>query len=178
MQRFARLYDALDATNSTAAKTAAMVAYFAEAPAADAAWCVHLLGGERLPSAIASRDLAAWAADYAGVTEWMFDACYQAVGDRAETIALLIDAQPGRTVPDPWQPTLSEAVRWVQRRRGEAREAQREALLQAWSTLDARELFLFNKLLTGPYASALRSDWWSGRWPNGRVCLPTSCFTA
>lgn len=149
MRRFARLYDALDATNSTAAKTRALVAYFEEAPPADAAWAVHILSGERLPRSIASRDLTAWAAEFAGVEGWMFEACYEAVGDRAETIALLIDAMPGRTVRSPWQPTLGEMVGWVQERRGEERGSQRAALFSAWSSLDARELFLFNKLLTG-----------------------------
>jgi len=37
MKRFAALYRTLDDTRSTAAKVAAMQAYFAEAPPADAA---------------------------------------------------------------------------------------------------------------------------------------------
>ena len=45
MRRFADLYDALDATTSTNEKVAAMRAYFAEAPPADAAWAVFFLTG-------------------------------------------------------------------------------------------------------------------------------------
>src|SRR5262245_22309433 len=48
MLRFARLYDAIDRTTSTNAKVAAMVEYFAAAPAADAAWAVFFLTGRRL----------------------------------------------------------------------------------------------------------------------------------
>ena len=48
MRRFADLYDALDATTSTNAKVAAMRAYFAQAPPADAAWAVFFLTGARL----------------------------------------------------------------------------------------------------------------------------------
>ncbi len=149
MRRFAELYDALDSTNATTGKIAALVRYFEDAPAEDAAWCVFLLCGERLKSPIGSRDLNEWTAEHTGVADWMFDACYESVGDKAETIALLIDAMPNRSIDEPRQPTLSEAVRWMQEQRGARREAQGEALFSAWSRLDARELFLFNKLMTG-----------------------------
>ena len=48
MRRFADLFDAIDRTTSTKAKVHAMVRYFAEAPAADAAWAVYFLTGRRL----------------------------------------------------------------------------------------------------------------------------------
>ena len=128
MRRFAELYEALDASNSTKAKTAAMVAYFADAPAEDAAWAVFFLCGDRLRSPIKSRDMNEWAAAHAGVTDWMFDACYDAVGDKAETIALLVDAVPHRRIERPWAPSLAEAVQWIETRRGEAPEVQQAAL--------------------------------------------------
>ncbi len=149
MRRFAELYEALDASNSTKTKTAAMVAYFADAPAEDAAWAVFFLCGDRLRSPIRSRDMNEWAAAHAGVTDWMFDACYDAVGDKAETIALLVDAVPNRRVEHPWSPSLAEAVAWIEARRKEAPEAQQAALDEAWSRLDTLELFIFNKLMTG-----------------------------
>ncbi|MEM8769972.1 MAG: ATP-dependent DNA ligase, partial [Pseudomonadota bacterium] len=149
MRRFAELYEALDASNSTKAKTTAMVAYFAEAPAEDAAWAVFFLCGDRLRSPVKSRDMNAWAATHAGVTDWMFDACYDAVGDKAETIALLVDAVPNRRIDNPWSPTLAEAVAWIEARRAEAPELQQATLSEAWSRLDTLELFIFNKLMTG-----------------------------
>ena len=48
MKRFSALYEALDRTTSTNAKVAALVAYFREAPPADAAWAVFFLTGRRL----------------------------------------------------------------------------------------------------------------------------------
>ena len=48
MIEFARLYAALDGTNATSAKVEAMARYFAQAPAADAAWAVFFLTGRRL----------------------------------------------------------------------------------------------------------------------------------
>ena len=50
------------------------------------------------------RRLAAWAMEEAGVPDWLFEECYDAVGDLAETIALLLpqrrpDAIAHATVP-------------------------------------------------------------------------------
>src|SRR3954447_25075426 len=92
MQRFAALYDALDSTNSTNAKVAAMTAYFASAPAEDAAWALFFLTGQRLKRLIAPSLLASWSMEQSGVPDWMFGECMSAVGDLAETIALLLDS--------------------------------------------------------------------------------------
>ena len=47
MKRFAALFAALDETMRTNEKVDAMVSYFADAPAADAAWAVYFLSGGR-----------------------------------------------------------------------------------------------------------------------------------
>jgi DNA ligase-1 len=146
MQRFADLYDALDATTSTRAKVEAMVAYFQEAPPADAAWTLHLLMGNRLKRLLPPRLLATWALEQTGHPAWLFEESYAAVGDLAETIALLLD--PGeRQGPDV---PLHE---WIESRLLplkplEASE-QRAQVLKWWAELDRRELFLATKLVTG-----------------------------
>src|SRR5262249_13397489 len=45
MKAFARMYAALDASNKTNAKLAALAEYFAQAPPADGAWAVFFLSG-------------------------------------------------------------------------------------------------------------------------------------
>lgn len=149
MRRFAELYDWLDRTTATNIKVAALVEYFAEAPAEDAAWAVFFLCGERLRSPVRAGDLKTWARELAGLSDWMFDACYEAVGDRAETIALLIDAMPNRPAVSRWEPTLAEAVGVIAGLDGADPQNQRRTLEQAWCRLDARTLFLFTKLMTG-----------------------------
>lgn len=149
MQRFAILYERLDRTTATNAKVAALVDYFRTAPEADAAWAVFFLCGERLASPVKAANLGAWARELAGLSEWMFDACYESVGDRAETIALLVDAVPNRTAAPYWEPTLAEAVWFIAALRSAPEDAQRRALQDAWCRLDARGLFLFTKLMTG-----------------------------
>ena len=48
MIRFARLFASLDQTNSTNAKVDAMVQYFRDVPAGDAAWATFFLTGRRI----------------------------------------------------------------------------------------------------------------------------------
>jgi DNA ligase 1 len=67
-----------------------LVAYLRQAPAADAAWAVYFLIGRRPRRTMSARKLAVWAAEAAGISEWLFEASYHQVGDLAETIALLL----------------------------------------------------------------------------------------
>lgn len=90
MQRFARLYAELDATTSTEAKVDALVRYLAQAPSDDAAWAVYFLAGGRPRRTVPTAVLRAQAQALAGLPDWLFEACYQAVGDLAETIAQLL----------------------------------------------------------------------------------------
>ena len=60
MKQFARLFDAIDRTTSTNAKVAAMRAYFANAPPADAAWAVFFLTGRRLKRLVPSAAIRDW----------------------------------------------------------------------------------------------------------------------
>ena len=94
MRRFTDLFMALDQTTSTNAKVAAMADYFGSAPPADAAWAIFFLTGRRLKrllpwAAIGDLTLAA-----TGLERWMLEECWAAVGDGAETAALLFDQLP------------------------------------------------------------------------------------
>lgn len=144
MKRFATLYDTLDASTSTRAKVEAMRAYFAATPAEDAAWAVYVLAGGKLRQAAPSRLLRETGARVAGLPDWLFDECYEAVGDLAETLALIL--------PPPEADSDVPLHLWVDRL-GALRAAgagDKPALLEsAWRELDARSRFLFNKLITG-----------------------------
>ena len=87
-----------------------MRAYFAEAPAADAAWAVFFLIGARLKRLIAPRLVAGWALEETGTAGWMFEESYSAAGDVAEVIALLIDGKRGGAPPATEGLSLSRLV--------------------------------------------------------------------
>ena len=148
MRRFARLYDALDSTTSTNAKVAAMQAYFAEAPPADAAWALFFLTGRRLKRLIAPRLLAVWGCERAGVPGWMAEECFSLAGDLAETVALLIDTARGPVASEALP--LSQLIEQKLLPLRDASEAEkRAAVLALWDSLDRLEMYLLAKLLTG-----------------------------
>jgi DNA ligase 1 len=92
MKAFTALYNTLDASTSTSHKVEAMQRYFAEAPQDDAAWAVYFLAGGKPRQAVPTAVLRRTACEVAGIDDWLFDACYQAVGDLAETIAHVLPA--------------------------------------------------------------------------------------
>jgi DNA ligase-1 len=147
VRRFARLFEELDQTTKTGAKVAAMVRYFADAPPADAAWAVHFLSGGRPKRLIGARRLADWAMKESDVPPWLFEESYHAVGDLAETIALLL---PAAAVPV--DRPLHEWIEGVLLPlAGEAEDVQRRVVTRAWRELDGTERFVWNKLLTGGF---------------------------
>ena len=99
MKNFARLFTELDSTTSTLAKVESMQRYFALASPQDAAWAVYFLSGGKPRQVVKTASLRALACEAAGIEDWLFDECYQAVGDLAETIAyvLPLDFTPSPT---------------------------------------------------------------------------------
>lgn len=147
MKRFAALYARLDDSRATSAKVEAMRAYFAATPAADAAWGLHFLTGQRLKRLIAPTVLRAWIGEATGLAPAIVEECYAHVGDLAETLALLLD-RAERPLPL-IERGLAEWVAWLLALREREPDEQRAALLDAWARLPLDECFLFNKLLTG-----------------------------
>lgn len=124
-----------------------MARYFSDAPAADAAWAVWFLSGGRPKRLIPARRLAAWAMEASDVREWLFDECYDAVGDLAETISLLLPAAVATS-------DLPLHV-WIEQRilglAGQAEDVQRAEVRRAWTELDGIERYIFDKLITGGF---------------------------
>ncbi|EJN06657.1 ATP-dependent DNA ligase [Herbaspirillum sp. YR522] len=149
MREFSRLYAELDGTTSTSRKLAALQQYFAHANPDDAAWAVYFLAGGKPRQAVPSKWLRHCAMQYAQIDEWLFDECYDTVGDLAETIAHILPPAPPPATP---HPELGLAV-WVTERiaplRGAAPEDIRIGLFRAWDELDWQGRFLHAKLIGG-----------------------------
>ncbi|WP_374562689.1 ATP-dependent DNA ligase [Ideonella sp.] len=147
MKRFAQLFEELDASTATNAKVDALKRYFAQASDADAAWAVYFLSGGKPRQVVPTGILTELARQQAGIAPWLFDECYQAVGDLAETIAHVL-------------PTATETsdvglAEWVERRLLPLREAspeqQAERIAAYWAELDATGRFLLTKLIGGGF---------------------------
>lgn len=147
MKAFADLYTTLDETNKTNAKIEALRAYFQGAPPADAAWVLYFLIGRRPRRAIAVRKLAEWAAQEADIPDWLFSESYDAVGDIAETIALIL--------PETGAVSELSLHDWVEARllglQGLPEPEQRTLILQAWREQSRQQRFIWNKLITGEF---------------------------
>jgi DNA ligase-1 len=148
MHRFSHLYETLDATTKTNVKVEAMATHFRSVPHEDAAWAVFFLSGQRLKRLISGRLLREWALRSTGLPAWLVDDAHAAVGDSAETVALLVDAGggPGSDLP---------LHRWLEERilplRDLDTEQQYEEVTRWWAELPRTELFVLNKLLTGAF---------------------------
>ena len=147
MKQFARLFSELDQTNRTNEKVAALESYFREAEPGDAAWALNFLCGRMPKRAVSSTALREWAAEEAGLPQWLVEECYNAVGDLGETIALLL---PG--TQSPLALPLHEIVEQrLLPMRDFTESARKKMLLQTWRELDTAERFIWNKLITGGF---------------------------
>jgi DNA ligase-1 len=147
MKRFSDLYFALDTTTKTNEKIAAMRRYFDGAPPADAAWAVYFLSGRRPKRLLSALLLRRWAAEAAGIPEWLQEESYHAVGDSAETAALLLPSA-GRASSRPLHDWIENAILPL---RDQDEAGQRAAVLDAWAELDDAQRYVFNKLITGGF---------------------------
>lgn len=146
MRAFAELYARLDATTSSNAKLAALQDYLAAAPPADAAWAVYFLAGGRPRQVVPTRVLRDLAMRLCGLPEWLFEESYQAVGDFAETLSLLL--------PESTQ-VADESLQWWLEQllplRGLPPEELTPRLQALWTRLDRQSLMVSLKLLTGGF---------------------------
>jgi len=147
MRRFAELYQALDASTATGDKVDALVRYFGDAAPEDAAWAVYFLTGGKPRQLLPTALLREAACRRAGIDDWLFEECYQAVGDLAETIAHVLPA--GEHVGDAGLAT------WIEQRllplRGLPPGDQTARIIAAWDELDAAGRFLLIKLIGGGF---------------------------
>jgi DNA ligase-1 len=147
MKHFSRLFTELDSTTSTNAKLAAMQRYFALASPQDAAWAVYFLSGGKPRQVVKTASLRALACAAAGIEDWLFEECYQAVGDLAETIAYVLPLDFAAS-------DVGLAI-WVEERllplRGLSDEDVAQRVTGFWRELDSQGRFLLIKLVGGGF---------------------------
>jgi DNA ligase-1 len=173
MIRFAQLYNTLDSTTKTNEKIAAMSAYFGEVDGLDAAWAIHFLSGSKLRQLVPTKLLRVWAAEQAGIPDWLFDESYHAVGDLAETLALVVpeggvlvssergsrlslgEGQEGIANEDETSAADPSLADWVTQRlmplRTMDENEQRAAILTIWRQTTVQVRFVVMKLITGSF---------------------------
>jgi DNA ligase-1 len=150
VKAFAALYRRLDAATSTKHKSQALQDYLLAAIAdpelyASAAWAVYFLAGGKPRQMISTKLLRQLALEETNLPEWLFEECYQNVGDLAETLGLLLPA--AETVEeaslDVWMNKRLLALRGLD-------DPERLERLRRWTrALPPAERLPFFKLTTG-----------------------------
>ncbi len=147
MKHFAALFSELDSTTSTNAKVAALQQYFQIATPADAAWAVYFLSGGKPRQVVKTAMLRALACEAGGIEDWLFDECYHAVGDLAETIAYIL--------PLDFEASDVGLAVWMEERllplRGLSEDEIAQRIKSYWRELDSRGRFLLIKLVGGGF---------------------------
>jgi len=148
MKRFVDLFQKIDATTSTNAKVEFLANYLTNAEPADAAWATYFLTGNRIKRFITSKNLQTWAKELTAMPDWLFAESYNAVGDTAETVALLV-AQGESTLNElPLHQWLEQHILPM---RNLSKEQQGAEIKNWWQQMNAAECFVLNKLLTGAF---------------------------
>lgn len=145
MRAFTELYDAIDATTATGEKLAAMASYFRAASPSDAAIAAYFLSGQRVLRTVPTKLLYELTLEITGLPGWLVDACSAQVGDFSETIALLLP-DPGRGTDAPLTEIYEHSIVPLATSDDQARRA---IILDAWREMDARQRYVYQKLIRG-----------------------------
>jgi DNA ligase 1 len=147
VRAFADLYTRLDGTTSSNSKLVFLQDYFRSATPADAAWAVYFLAGGRPRRLVPTKLLRTLALQTSGLPEWLFEECYEAVGDLAETITLLL--------PQTAQASTDGLAQWVEDRLLPLGSAAPDQVVAKLSPLllqlDRASQLVFIKLITGSF---------------------------
>jgi DNA ligase 1 len=105
-----------------------------------------LFTGRRPKSSVNSTKMHEWCAELAGVPLWLFEECYQNVGDLSETIALIL--------PDSETESNQSLAYWMSylvEMADKSDEQKKELITRAWLQLSSNQRFVFNKLMSGSF---------------------------
>lgn len=146
MKRFASLITQLGQTTKSNEKAAMLAHFFSQADSADKLWAIALLSQRRPRRMATTTLLRLWAAELAGIPQWLFEESYHVVGDMAEAIALILP--PSHASGDK---PLTYWIDYIRALDGLEEADKREKVIAAWQSMAYPERFVFNKLITGGF---------------------------
>jgi DNA ligase-1 len=148
MSDWVTLFEAIEASNKTSDKVKALLAFFELANEEDKLWLIAIFTGRKPKKPITATEMREWAAEAAGVEQWLFEECYSVVGDVSETIALLLQT---KSSDQPIHFTLSQLMHELIRIGKLPTDEKKDVLQNLWLKLDKGSCFLFNKMMTGGF---------------------------
>lgn len=152
MKILAKLINALDSTNKTGSKISAIEEFLATSSEMDKYWILRLFTGKRPKRTVKTALLKQWATELSGIPDWLFQESYLAVGDLAETIALITPADT-QTIDK----SLNQWMVDIIALQHQDEQHIKAFILQAWQQLPQLERFVFNKLLGSTFRIGISS---------------------
>ncbi len=150
---FSELYKKLDQTQKTNEKVDLIVSFLEKNDDQEKIWLLALLTGRRPKKAANSRQLKEWAMEYTQTPEWLFDDCYDTVGDLSETIALLINKRSEYV-----SFSLRQLLATLSNLHTEEEQIKKQKIFEIWSQLDTHSILVFNKLIGGGFRIGVSSQ--------------------
>ena len=145
---FVQLFEQLDQTTSTNSKLEALEVYFRKACDTDRLWAYALIAGKMPKRTVKTSELRTWAAEFAGIPNWLFEESYHTVGDLAETISLLVHS---KEIPEIASNKLHIWIEGIIALAACDIEQKKQHITSTWQSLDRNGCFIFNKLITGGF---------------------------
>lgn len=150
MKEFAQLVYKLGTSTKTNEKLRALREYFSTAEPSDVVWVIAVFSGRRPRRIVNTTLLIELCLEVIKTPGWLFGECYNVVGDLAETITLLL---PGNKQLQNKQ--QDENLSWYLNTflsiYKESDDIKKEFIFNSWNKMDQREIFVFNKLITGSF---------------------------
>jgi DNA ligase-1 len=144
MRTFAKMIRCLDETTKTNDKILAIRSYLENSDAADAAWAVYFLTGQKLKRVVPAKVLRQWSIEESQIPEWLFEETYHWVGDLAETISAIVPSPASDT-----DHSLTDTVAELSALAGAEPTLATQILRSLWHRTGPEERFITMKLLTG-----------------------------
>ena len=148
MRQFSQLVSRLGTSEKAEEKIKALQVYFSAASDQDRLWTIALFMGKRPRRLVTINQLQEWCLELTGFPGWLFEESYQAVGDLAETIALVL---PSPEINVDNNLSLSVLVEKMDSLTKTSEAEKKNFILNSWKALGRQERFLFNKLVTGGF---------------------------
>ena len=147
MKLFSELFHDLDQLTKTNDRLDRLVLYFEKADPVDSIWVCWFLAGNRIKGGVRTGELRSFVAQRSGLPEWLVRECHDQVGDLAETLSLLVEAESkGLDI------SLNEVVAELIKPMISMSTIERKVCLnRAWDLLRQVDLLPFHKLLTGGF---------------------------
>lgn len=145
---FTSLIIQLGDAENTQVKIALLTHYFSVAPDADKLWTIGLLSGRKQKRVVKTSLLSNWVTDLINIPPWLFEECYQHVGDLAETISLLLWRNEEKN--QPWG-NLADYLLLINSLSKKSDQEKKEIILACWHGMNDSEKIIFNKLITGVF---------------------------